>query len=240
MLLYNPGWALEWRNVVSSYVSGAVPVAVLAASLGLLFAGCSGPASTASQPAPPVSTDEPPERGGLESQPEDTQGATASKDPIPADELATSGPELAPAGAVSVRVVDEAEFARAIHQHQGKVVLVDVWATWCLNCLELFPHTVELSKDFADRGLVVVSLSMDEPESEASVLRSLRSNGATFENFISRYGGSDKSAEAFGFDDLILPKYRLYDRSGKLYKTIASPIEPDDVDRAVEELLGQG
>ena len=144
---------------------------------------------------------------------------------------------------VTVRVVDEAEFAEAIRQYRGKVVLVDIWATWCLNCLELFPHTVELSRQFADRGLVVVSLSVDDPEEQGAVLARLKSNNATFDNFISRYGGSDKSADAFGLEDLILPKYRLYDRTGQIHKTLHSsegPLRAEDVDRAVEALLGPG
>ena len=78
---------------------------------------------------------------------------------------------------------------------------------------------------------------MDEPENEASVRDKLQSNNATFESFISRYGGSDKSAEAFGLEDLVLPKYRLYDRAGKLHRTLQSPLDAEDIDRAVEELL---
>jgi hypothetical protein len=84
---------------------------------------------------------------------------------------------------------------------------------------------------------------MDDPEQQAAVLQRLESSDATFENFISRYGGSDRSAEAFGLEDLILPKYRLYDRAGRIHKTLRSsegPLSAEDVDRAVEELLGPG
>jgi len=144
--------------------------------------------------------------------------------------------------AVSVRVVDEAEFAQVLRQYRGKVVLVDYWATWCGGCRELFPHTVELSRRFADRGLVVISLSLDDPEEQPSVLEWLASNGATFDNFISRYGGSNKTLDAFELEDGVLPIYRVYDRAGRLHKTLLSsedPIGAEDVDRAVEELLGE-
>ena len=159
----------------------------------------------------------------------------------PAEAVTASSNRPAPPRPVTVRVVDEAEFAEVVHGYRGKVVLVDFWATWCLSCLELFPHTVELSEQYADRGLVVISLSMDDIEQEAVVLQRLESNNATFDNFISRYGGSDKSADAFGLEDLILPKYRLYDRAGRIHKTLRSsegPLTAEDVDRAVEELLG--
>ena len=112
----------------------------------------------------------------------------------------------------------------------------------CLNCLELFPHTVELSRRFADRGLIVISLSIDDPEKESEVLGRLVSNGATFDNFISRHGGSTKSLDAFELEDGVLPIYRIYDRTGEVHKTLLSsegPIRAEDVDRAVEELLGE-
>ena len=144
--------------------------------------------------------------------------------------------------AVTVRVVDETEFAQVLRRYRGKVVLVDFWATWCAGCRELFPHTVELSERFADRGLVVISLSIDDPEEQPSVLKWLESNGATFDNFISRYGGSNKTLDAFELEDGVLPIYRVYDRAGKPHKTLLSsegPISAEDVDRAVKELLGE-
>ena len=143
---------------------------------------------------------------------------------------------------VTVRVVDEKEFVQALQQHRGQVVLVDFWATWCLERMKLFPHTVELHQRFADQGLAVVSLSFDDPSDEQTVLRFLDSKGATFDNYLSRYGGSTKSCEAFSLEDLILPRWHLYDRTGTLRTVLRSSeyvIEPEDIDRAVEELLNE-
>ena len=162
--------------------------------------------------------------------------------PAPAEQGTERIANAAQDEAVTVRVVDETEFAEVVGQYEGKVVLVDVWATWCQRCLELFPHTVELSRQGADRGLVVISLSLDDPDDEPRVLDSLRAQGAAFDNFISRHGGSDKSLGAFQLKDGVLPIYRFYDRSGALRKTLYSseaPIGADNVDRAVEELLDE-
>lgn len=64
--------------------------------------------------------------------------------------------------ATTVRVVDKAGFDAEIALHKGKIVLVDCWATWCVPCVKEFPKTVAMSHDFADKGLVVISLSFDE------------------------------------------------------------------------------
>jgi thiol-disulfide isomerase/thioredoxin len=137
---------------------------------------------------------------------------------------------------VSLRIVDEAGLAEVLRQHRGQPVLLDIWATWCPACLDLFPETVALSRRFADRGLVTVSLSLDDPDQEAEVREFLESQQPAFENFISRYGGSTRSAKAFEIDGT-LPAIRVYDRSGKVHANLKGEITPEAVRRAVEEVL---
>ncbi len=143
---------------------------------------------------------------------------------------------------MAVRVIDEHELAEVISGHAGKVVLVDFWATWCLACIELFPHTVALHDRFGPRGLAVISVSFDSPDSQSPVLGFLQTHGATFDNFISRYGPSVESAERFGLPGS-LPQLRLFDREGNLAYSFPEPqsaVNIEAVDQAVERLLGDG
>ena len=153
-----------------------------------------------------------------------------------------SPPADAPAGKkVTVQAADAAELARVLDKHRGKVVLVDFWATWCPPCLELFPHTVQLHRRLADRGLVVISVSLDNPDEQPAVLKTLGAKGAAFENFISRNDSGGRFYDAFAITGGSLPHLKLYDRHGKLHQTFASDkqtIDPRQIDRAVEELLG--
>ena len=137
---------------------------------------------------------------------------------------------------VSVEIIDEAGFADVLKRHRGKVVLIDYWATYCAPCLKLFPHTVELHRKLAHEGLVVISISLDYPEDEPDVRKRLAEQGAAFENFISRYGTGTRSADVFDLPSGV-PYFQLYDRDGKLSKTFAAPIDPDEIDKAVEKFL---
>lgn len=152
-----------------------------------------------------------------------------------------SGEETESGAPVTVRVADETEVDQAIAKHRGQVVLVDFWATWCQPCKELLPHTVELHKRLADEGLAVVSVSLDDPAMESQILDFLQAQGATFDNFISRYGASAESTKAFQIKNDTLPFFKLYDRSGKLQKTLGGgeAVDTEEVERAVEELLHQ-
>jgi len=45
---------------------------------------------------------------------------------------------------------------------EGRVVLVDFWASWCAPCKASFPAYARLQTDYAGRGLVIVAVSVDE------------------------------------------------------------------------------
>jgi len=47
---------------------------------------------------------------------------------------------------------------------QGKVVLLDFWATWCAPCRAALPHMREIAKKFDGQPLVILSVSLDDDE----------------------------------------------------------------------------
>ena len=50
----------------------------------------------------------------------------------------------------------------------GKVLVIDLWATWCPPCREALPHFVELTDEFDGEGVQVIGVSMDNPEDPTS------------------------------------------------------------------------
>ena len=48
-----------------------------------------------------------------------------------------------------------------LHQLEGKVVLVDFWASWCGPCREEMPVLEALHKKYADEGLVIIGVNID-------------------------------------------------------------------------------
>ena len=68
-------------------------------------------------------------------------------------------PELGPAPDFKLTTLDGKELTAA--GLKGKVVVVDFWATWCPPCVAEIPGYVELQKKYADRGLVIVGVSLD-------------------------------------------------------------------------------
>lgn len=79
----------------------------------------------------------------------------------PEDPAATL-PVLRPAPSWTLKAVDGREVRSS--DFKGKVVVVDFWATWCPPCRKEMPEYEALHKKYAERGLVILGLSLDELE----------------------------------------------------------------------------
>src|SRR5207302_317867 len=60
-----------------------------------------------------------------------------------------AGPSL---GGTPVNVAD----------YQGKIVLVDFWATWCIPCVQEMPRVKEVYDKYHDQGLEIIGVSLDD------------------------------------------------------------------------------
>lgn len=67
----------------------------------------------------------------------------------------------------------------SLSDFEGKVVVLDLWATWCPPCRQEVPLLVSLYEELGDRGLVVVGVGLDE--GGVRVLRPFaEENGVTY------------------------------------------------------------
>ena len=170
----------------------------------------------------------------------DTTEARGSQ---PANQAASSqSSSLAP---LEVRVGDETDLAKLIEQNRGKVILVDFWATWCPPCMELLPHTLEMAKKYADRGLVVILVAINDPKEQAEEVKAVleKKQAAGVVNLLCRYGIGSEAVEKFEIDGGSLPHLRLYDREGRVqarFGAMGMPPDPARIELEAERLLESG
>ncbi len=129
--------------------------------------------------------------------------------------------------------------ARAREGKEGKVVLVNFWATWCVPCREEFPDLIRLEKELGPRGLVILGISTDFSSQAAAVEAFLAATKPRFPNY-RRKAGSDEQT----FIDAVdrswggeLPFSVLYGRSGEKAKVLSGKHTYEEYRREILEVL---
>lgn len=57
-----------------------------------------------------------------------------------------------------------------LSDYKDKVVVLDLWATWCNPCRAEIPHLVELNKEYSGKGVQVIGLTTEDPQSDAEAV----------------------------------------------------------------------
>lgn len=55
----------------------------------------------------------------------------------------------------------QVEFEKMMQLHQGKIVYLDFWASWCVPCRKSFPWMNTMQAKHAKAGLIVLSINLD-------------------------------------------------------------------------------
>ena len=125
--------------------------------------------------------------------------------------------DLRSAVALRVRELVASSAVVAVVANGQKVVLIDCWFLHCSPCVDKFPRVVQLHRDFAKDGLVVMSLDVipEERDEKDKVLKFLTEKGADFPNYI--FADKPKVLEAWQvkYDAEYTPAFVAFDRQGK-------------------------
>ena len=119
-------------------------------------------------------------------------------------------------------------FQEVINNYRGKKVFIDVWASWCRDCIEGIPKVKELQKEFPE--VIYLFLSVDE--NVGSWKRAVKRYLLEGEHYNIPKGM--KNGDLVTFLDLSwIPRYLVLDEKGKiiLFNTI------DASDKKIKEAL---
>ena len=74
----------------------------------------------------------------------------------------TLRPEAARGKAPAFSLTDAHGNTIDLHAYEGKVVLLDFWATWCGGCKLEIPWYMAFDREYKSQGLAVIGVAMDE------------------------------------------------------------------------------
>lgn len=116
----------------------------------------------------------------------------------------------------------------------GKVVLVDFWASWCEPCRHSFPWMNDMQKKYANDGLVIVAVNVDNDRAAAE--RFLDENPTELEI---RY--DDDRSLARRFEVVAMPSSFLLDENGQVVEQHMGfkVLKQDEYEAAIKAALGK-
>lgn len=150
-------------------------------------------------------------------------------------------PVKAPATESSIALLKPADFNKLRADSNGKVLLINFWATWCAPCVAEFPEFVMIDKTYRAKGVRMVSISTDEKSDlEGAVIPFLKKQKAEFESFLS---DADDPQELIDVVDKnwsgALPATFVFDKQGKIVFTKYGIIDREELLKALESALKQ-
>jgi thiol-disulfide isomerase/thioredoxin len=146
--------------------------------------------------------------------------------------------------ASAMRPISYQQWLQQRETYRGHILVVDMWATWCTSCIERFPKMVSLHNKYADRGVQIVSMNLDDhgdTQAIAAANRFLRSVGARFPN----YHMDENLMQAFEKLDLIgIPVVAIYDKRGEQRYRLTGDnpykqFTDRDIETAIQHLLNE-
>lgn len=120
----------------------------------------------------------------------------------------------------------------------GKVVALNVWASWCAPCRTEAPVLQQVNKELADEGLVVLGVNTRDDDDAARAF--VDRFGLTFPSVIDRDGGE----LLLGFNKVVsriyTPTTIVLDREGRIAAWALGEVDESRLRALVEPILAEG
>lgn len=120
---------------------------------------------------------------------------------------------------------------------KGKVVYLDIWATWCGPCLKEIPYMERLKEKFRDKNVEMITISIDtKVDAWLAKVAAMKMEGIQLID----NDGSTNSKIAKDYKIHGVPHFVLIDKKGRIASAFAPrPSEEVEVEKQINELLQQ-
>jgi peroxiredoxin len=141
---------------------------------------------------------------------------------------------------VKLDEIDDAGVAKLAKNDTKKLLVINVWATWCAPCVAELPEFVTMNRMYRRRDFQLVTLCLDDPEKKDAALKVLQDKKVAAANYLVRTKDRDKFADALDKEwPGPVPYTLVVAPGGKVLHRKAGGVEPLEVRRAVVGFLGR-
>ena len=116
--------------------------------------------------------------------------------------------------------MDSENQLRNIKEWDGKLILLNFWATWCPPCLKEIPDFIELQTAYGNQNFQVIGIALDNAEAVAKYMEEV---GMNYPSLIVETDGVGL-AKRYGNDIGALPYTAIINRNGEISNTITGEL----------------
>jgi cytochrome c biogenesis protein CcmG, thiol:disulfide interchange protein DsbE len=113
-------------------------------------------------------------------------------------ELGTRAPDF------KAYTLDSVPRQKTLADYRGKVLMINVWATWCLPCRVEMPSIEALNKEYAPKGLKIVAVSIDDPGTDSTIRAFVKQYRLTFEVLHDPQGKISEAYDITGYPETFI------------------------------------
>jgi len=133
------------------------------------------------------------------------------------------------------KLADLSDKRVSLQDYKGSIVLLDFWATWCPPCRESIPELVDLQKRYQNQGVVILGISMDDPQQFNN--RYLMAFKEKFRiNYTILRANGQVALDYFGASNMAIPTLFVVNREGKIVDKFVG-FMPGQVEKSIKKLL---
>ena len=117
----------------------------------------------------------------------------------------------------NIWVIDKDQFSDMVNNRNGRILFVNVWATWCIPCIEEFPDVIKLHNTFSNKPVDFVSLNVNLlSEKDSLVVPFLEKNNSNLDVYMAKDDDVDALLDVMGKDwSGAVPVTYIFNREGK-------------------------
>ena len=135
--------------------------------------------------------------------------------------------------AIDFRYPDRNGNEYALTDFKGKLVYVDVWATWCGPCVREIPHLINLEKDYHDMDIVFLSVSVDDnKEAWEKMLDDYNMGGV---QIIGDKGWQTGIMQSYAINGI--PRFMLFNKEGNIISLMAPRPSSEGIRTLIDQYL---
>jgi thiol-disulfide isomerase/thioredoxin len=122
---------------------------------------------------------------------------------------------------------------RNIKEWQGKILIINFWATWCPPCMKEMPEFEAIQQEFGNKGVQFIGIALDDAE---PVKEFITKKKITYPILVGQDSGT-KIAHDLGNVINTVPFTVIFDINGQLIKRQMGTLDRDDILEIINPLI---